>query len=114
MKSSVLLNKPIYVGMCILDLSKLSIIMCLCKSTAIGRSCFSQDMGENRRGHFLQCDDNAKVIGKFKDETHGVPPLEFVGLRSKMYSLLLPDTKEKKTAKGVEIVRGQAYSPCSL
>src|SRR6218665_3062544 len=41
MKSSVLLNKPIYVGMCILDLSKLSIIMCLCKSTAIGRSCFS-------------------------------------------------------------------------
>ena len=57
---------------------------------------------EYPRGHFLQCDDNAKVIGKFKDETHGVTPLEFVGLRSKMYSLLLPDNKEKQTAKGVK------------
>ena len=29
-------------------------------------------------------------------------PLEFFGRRSKMYSLLLPDTKENKTAKGVK------------
>ena len=30
---------------------------------------------------------NAKVLGKFKDECNGTAPLEFVGLRSKMYSL---------------------------
>ena len=43
---------------------------------------------------------NKKVLGKFKDETAGRPILEFVGLRAKMYSILLADS-EKKTAKGV-------------
>ena len=45
--------------------------------------------------------DNKKVVGKFKDETCGVPIEEFMGLRSEMYSLKLYDGKEKKTAKGV-------------
>ena len=36
-----------------------------------------------------------------KDETAGVPIQEFVGLRSKMYSILYGG-KEKKTAKGVK------------
>jgi len=45
---------------------------------------------------------NAKVIGKFKNETNGVALLEFVGLRRKMYSLFLPNNKKKKTAKGVK------------
>ena len=35
-----------------------------------------------------------------KNECAGLPPSEFVGLRSKMYSLLY-DCKEKKTAKGI-------------
>ena len=52
--------------------------------------------------HFLYSRDNAKVIGKFKDECNSIPPLEFAGLRSKMYSLLLPNNKEKKTAKGIK------------
>ena len=29
---------------------------------------------------------NEKVNGKFKDEAAGIPIIEFVGLRSKMYS----------------------------
>ena len=37
-----------------------------------------------------------------KDETNGVPILKFFGLRSKMYSLLLPDMTSKQTAKGVD------------
>ena len=41
-----------------------------------------------------------KVLGKMKDECAGIPPSEYVGLRSKMYSLLY-DGKEKKTAKGI-------------
>ena len=39
-----------------------------------------------------------------KDETHGVPIEEFVGLRPKMYSILYTENNkvvEKKTAKGI-------------
>jgi hypothetical protein len=39
--------------------------------------------------------------GMFKDEMGGVPICEFCGLRSKMYSILKWDKKEKKTANGV-------------
>ena len=45
---------------------------------------------------------NKKVIGKFKDETETREPLEFIGLRSKMYSLKIDNGVEKKTAKGVK------------
>ena len=44
---------------------------------------------------------NKKVVGKFKDETQGIPIREFIGLRSKMYSIKLDDDSEKKTAKGI-------------
>ena len=30
---------------------------------------------------------NKKVLGKFKDECTGIPVLEFIGLRPKMYSI---------------------------
>ena len=36
-----------------------------------------------------------------KDECAGQAPHEFVGLRSKMYSIRLPNNKAKLTAKGV-------------
>ena len=42
-----------------------------------------------------------KVIGKMKDETAGKPIIEFVGLRSKMYSIKTEDWESKK-AKGVK------------
>jgi len=45
---------------------------------------------------------NAKVLGKFKDECNGTAPLEFVGLRSKMYSLLVSRQQTKMTAKGIK------------
>ena len=48
------------------------------------------------------CNANKKVIGKFKDEACGVPIIEFVGLRSKMYTYLKNDETGGKTAKGIE------------
>ena len=46
-------------------------------------------------------DENKKVIGKFKDEAAGEPIVEFIGLKSKMYSYKT-ENKENKTAKGVK------------
>ena len=45
--------------------------------------------------------ENKKVVGKFKDETQGIPICEFIGLRNRIYSIELDDDSEKKTAKGI-------------
>ena len=45
---------------------------------------------------------NKKVIGKFKDEAAGIPIVEFIGLRSKMYSYIKDNDKGGKTAKGIK------------
>ena len=45
---------------------------------------------------------NKKVIGKFKDEACGIPIVEFVGLRSKMYSYIKDNQKGGKNAKGIK------------
>ena len=44
---------------------------------------------------------NKKAIGKMKDEFKGKTISEFVGLKSKMYSLISIDNKKVKKAKGV-------------
>ena len=46
---------------------------------------------------------NKKVIGKMKDASVGKIIDEFVGLKSKMYSMKNIDGKESNTAKGVNI-----------
>ena len=44
-----------------------------------------------------------KVIGKIKDVSEGKIIDEFLGLKSKMYSMKNIDGKESNTAKGVDI-----------
>ena len=39
---------------------------------------------------------------KFKDEACGVPIVEFIGLKSKMYSYVKNNEKGRKTAKGIK------------
>ena len=46
---------------------------------------------------------NGKVIGKMKDKSEGKINDEFVGLKSKMYSIKNIDGKESNTAEGVNI-----------
>ena len=58
-------------------------------------------------------------MGKFKDEVHGHIIEEFVGLRSKMYSLNVMGGEPKKTSKGIKkkVVAGiphQSYRDCLL
>ena len=45
------------------------------------------------------CSDNKKVVGKMKDEYGGKSILKFVGLKSKMYSILDESSNEKSTNK---------------
>ena len=58
------------------------------------------DLSDMKQEQFKNL-ENKKVVGKFKDETQGIPICEFIGLRSKMYSIKLDDDSEKKTAKGI-------------
>ena len=46
---------------------------------------------------------NEMVVGKTKDEDKGILINKFVGLKSKMHSMLSDDGKESNTAKGVNI-----------
>ena len=46
---------------------------------------------------------NKKIIGKMNDESGGVMVTEFVGLKSKIYSMKKIDGKECNTGKGVSI-----------
>ena len=48
-------------------------------------------------------DANKNVIGKMRDEYGGVIIDEFIGLKSKMYSIKKIDGRESNTAKGVNI-----------
>ena len=121
------MNKPIYAGMCILDLSKLHMYQFhydVIKKTYQDKAkllftdtdslcyhirCddFYKDMRDSKELYDMSDfdsssefydDTNKKVLGKFKDECDGKPPSEFVGLRPKMYSLRC-GTSEKKTGK---------------
>ena len=123
------LNKPIYVGFCILDISK--ILMYEFHYDVIKRQynndatlCFTDtdsllyhiktediyhdmaaqlnlyDTSDYPQDHPLHSTTNKKVLGKMKDELAGTPIAEFVGLRSKMYSVKTRDG-ERKTAKGI-------------
>ncbi len=136
-KREVTLDKPIYAGFSILELSKTLIYefhyrVIVSKYGKDARLLFSDtdsltyhistddlykdleplkdqffDTGDYPKDHFLHSRVNAKVLGKMKDECNGKPPLEFVGLRAKMYSLLLhassdDNERAKMTAKGIK------------
>jgi hypothetical protein len=126
-------NRPIYVGFCILDLSKVLMYdfhynyvkqkygqQATLLFTDTDSLCYKikteniyQDMHQDNelfdtseypKDHFLHSTRNKKVLGKMKDETHGLPIKDFVGLRPNMYSLQYREEGrevEKKTAKGM-------------
>ena len=119
-KESLTLNRPAYVGMCILDLSKTLMYdfhynyikkqydqKAQLLFTDTDSLCYEietkdiyADLWKDRQlfdnSYYPQDNKyfdttNKKVIGKFKDEAASVPVTEFIGLRSKMYSNIKED-----------------------
>ena len=130
-KETLTLNRPAYVGMCILDLSKTLMYdfhynyikdkygdkarLLFTDTDSLTYEIEADDVYQdfwNDKDKFDNSDypesspyfnkTNKKVIGKFKDEAAGVPICEFIGLRSKMYSYIKDNNKGGKTAKGIK------------
>ena len=129
-KPILMLNKPIYVGFTTLDLSKWKMydfhlkfikknfyaellitdtdsLIYEIKSEDVYKDFFKWkdlfDFSNYSKNSKFFDDANKKVIGKMKDEFGGVIIDEFVGLKSKMYSIKKIEGKESNTAKGVNI-----------
>ena len=68
------------------------------------KNCFDKDLldfSNYLKGSKFYDECNKRVIGKMKDELSGRIISEFVGLKSKMYSLITVDDEEKIRANGV-------------
>uniref|UniRef100_A0A1B6JA38 DNA-directed DNA polymerase n=3 Tax=Homalodisca liturata TaxID=320908 RepID=A0A1B6JA38_9HEMI len=131
-KKKLLLNKPIYVGMSILDISKTlmydfhynvmkekygsNIKMVYTDTDSLIYDITTKNFYEDMK-HIIGLFDtsdypnpnqyglphvNKKVLGKMKDELNGRIMREFVGLRSKMYASNIEDNHYIKRSKGVK------------
>ena len=130
-KETLTMNRPAYVGACILDLSKTLIY-------DFHYNYIKHKYGDKAKLLFTDTDSltyeietndayndffkdekkfdnsdypenspyynkiNKKIIGKFKDEAASIPIVEFIGLRSKMYSYVKDNEETARTAKGVK------------
>ena len=130
-KEQIFLNRPAYIGMCILDISKTLMYdfhynyirkkygdkakLLFTDTDSLTYEIEADDVYQdfwNDKDKFDNSDypessqyyddTNKKRIGKFKDESTHFPITEFIGLRSKMYSYMRDDQKVGKTAKGIK------------
>ena len=125
-----MLNKPIYVGFTVLDLSKWNMYdfhyniieknfnaeLLFTDTDSLIYEIKPEDFYEDffkwkdlfdfsnysKDWKFFD-DTNKKIIDKMKDEYGGVITDQFIGLKSKMYSIKEIDGSESSTAKGVNI-----------
>ena len=128
-KPVLILNKPIYVGFTVQELSKWKMYdfyynfikknfdaeLLFTDTDSLTYEIKSENIYEKFKwkdlfdfSNYLKDskffdETNKKVIGKIKDEFGGVIVDEFVGLKSKMYSMKKIDGKEYNAAKGVSI-----------
>ena len=131
-RTKVKMNKPIYLGLSILDISKIlmyefwydymkpkynnNVELCYMNRDSfvmnIKTSDFYKDIANDVDKRFdassyecnrpLPTGKNKKVIGLMKDQLGGKIITEFVTLRPKTYSYLTDDCKEDKKAKGTK------------
>ena len=133
-KTNVKMNKPIYLGLSILEVSKIlmyefwydyiklsyddNVKLCYMDTDSfiicIKTEDFYNDIADDVDKRFdtsnyevdrpLPEGKKKKVIGLMKDELGGKIMTEFVALRPKTYSYLIDDCKEDKKAKGTKNV----------
>ena len=130
-KETLTSNRPAYVGMCILDLSKTLMYdfhynyikhkygskakLLFTDTDSLTYEIETNDVYQDFWSDKDKFDNsdypedslyfdkrNKKLIGKFKDKCQSIPITEFVGLRSKMYSYMKDNEKGGKTAKGIK------------
>ena len=126
-KVEVKINKPIYLGLSILELSKITMYefwydyvkvkyedrsRLYYMDTDVRTKDFYKDISEDVKDRFdssnFYCDRplpigvNKKVVGLMKDELGGGIITEFVALRPKAYSYRTDDLVELKKAKGTK------------
>ena len=131
-KTKVKMNKPIYLGLSILEISKIlmyefwyaymkpkyndNIKLCYMDTDSFVMNIKTEDFYKDNANHVekrfdtsnyevnrpLPTGKNKKVIGLMKDELGGKTITEFVTLRPKTYSYLINDCKEDKKAKGTK------------
>ena len=131
LKETVKLNKPIYVGMSILDLSKLhmysfyydvlkqrykeNINLIYTDTDSFVIHTKTEDIYDDfkelskhmdfsgyDKNHNCYDPTNKKVLGKFKDECDGKIMTHFIGLKPKSYAFrIFKEDKEEKKSKGI-------------
>ena len=131
-KTKVKMNKPIYLGSSILEISKTlmyefwydcmkpkyndNVKLCYMDTDSfimnIKKNDFYKDISNDVENRFdtsnyevnrpLPTEKNKKIIGLMKDEIGGKIITEFVTLRPKTYSFLTDDGKEDKKVKGTK------------
>lgn len=131
-RTEVVFDKPIYVGMCVLDISKTILYefhyahmknvygdkckLCYTDTDSLIYAIETHDIYEDMKQNINRFDTsdypsdnlynlpqvNKKVPGLMKDEGAGKLLLEFVGLRAKMYACKYQDSNIIKKAKGVQ------------
>ena len=130
-KESLTLNRPAYVGICLLDLSKTLMYdfhynyikkkygdrakLLFTDTDSLTYKTEADDVYKdfwNDKDMFDNSDypenspyyynANKKVVGKFKDEACSIPITEFIGLKSKMYSYIKDNEKGGRTTKGIK------------
>ena len=131
-KTKLKMNKPIYLGLSILEISKTlmyefwydymkpkygdNVKLCYMDTDSfimhVKTEDFYKDIANDVEKRFdtsnyeinrsLPTGKNKKVIGLMKDELGGTFMTEFVALRSKTYSYLTDDCEEDKKAKGTK------------
>ncbi|XP_051170478.1 uncharacterized protein LOC127287531 [Leptopilina boulardi] len=131
-KTEVYMNKPIYIGLSVLDISKtlmydfhydymrkkygMNCKLLYTDTDSLIYNIKCEDVYSDMRADIFKFDTsdypmnnvygipqaNKKVLGLMKDECNGRIVTEFVGLRSKMYSLRVDNQDFLKKAKGVK------------
>ena len=130
-KETLTLNRPAYVGMCILDFSKTLMYdfhynyikkkygnrakLLFIDTDSLTYEIEPEDVYKdfwNDKERFdnsnypenspYYSDHNQRCVRIFEDESAGIPIKEFIGLKSKMYSYVKDNEKGGRTAKGIK------------